>query len=81
MNAGQGETISNMTERFEWTGRVVAIEQKKRRTGELIERLWDAALDTPDGTRRLSFNSSVPKDWDHPRGERIPNPDFELLQK
>jgi hypothetical protein len=70
-----------MGERFQWSGRISVIEQKRRRSGEPIEGLWDVTLQTPDGKRRLSFNSSVPKDWDRPRGERIPHPDFEILQK
>ena len=70
-----------MGERFQWSGRISGIEQKRRRSGEPLEGLWDVTLETPDGKRRLSFNSSMPKDWDRPRGERIPHPDFEILQK
>jgi hypothetical protein len=69
-----------MAERFELTGRVEALEQRRYASGEPIEGLWSVKLRTPDGVRTCSFNSTIPTDWDNPSGERRPHPNFRVLQ-
>jgi len=69
-----------VAERFEVTGTVDSLEQRRYRDERPIEGLWAVRLRTADGRRTVSFNSTVPVDWDDPRGERRPHPDFAVLQ-
>ena len=70
-----------MAERFELVGLIDALEQRRYKSGEPIEGLWGVKLRTDDGIRSCSFNSTVPKDWGNPSGERRPHPDFAILQQ
>jgi hypothetical protein len=70
-----------MADRFELIGTIEALEQRRSRSGEMIPGFWAVRLRTPNGVRTVSFNSSIPVDWDNPRGERRPHPDFALLQQ
>jgi hypothetical protein len=67
-------------ERFEVAGTVEAVEQRRYRSGEPIEGLWGVRLATADGSRTVSFNSTVPVDWNVPKGVRRPHPDFTVVR-
>jgi hypothetical protein len=71
-----------MPERFEITGRVTALEQKRyREGGGLIPGFWSVKLQTPEGERTCSFNSDRRKSPSDPNGAREPHPDFALIQR
>jgi hypothetical protein len=70
-----------VAERFELIGLIDALEQRRYKSGEPIEGLWGVKLRTDGGIRSCSFNSTVPKDWGNPSGERRPHPDFSILQQ
>ena len=70
-----------MADRFEVVGTVEGLEQRQYRSGDPIPGLWAVRLRTTNGSRTVSFNSTIPVDWENPQGDRRPHPNFALLQE
>jgi hypothetical protein len=71
-----------MAETFELEGTVISLEQKRYRSGGgLIPGFWSVKLQTAQGERSCSFNSTRRKDPGDPSSETVPHPDFEIVQR
>jgi hypothetical protein len=71
-----------MAETFELEGTVISLEQKRYRSGGgLIPGFWSVKLQTAQGERSCSFNSTRRKDPHDPSSETVPHPDFEIVQR
>jgi hypothetical protein len=71
-----------MAETFELEGTVISLEQKRYRSGGgLIPGFWSVKLQTPQGERSCSFNSTRRKDPRDPNSETVPHPDFKIVQR
>jgi hypothetical protein len=58
---------------------VIGLEPKGSAAGPTLG-LWDVKLETDDGVKNCSFNSSIPKSSDDPQGEQIIYPGFLIIQ-
>jgi hypothetical protein len=71
-----------MAETFELEGTVISLEQKRYRSGGgLIPGFWAVKLQTAQGERSCSFNSTRRKEPSESSSEMVPHPDFELVQR
>lgn len=64
---------------FELVGPVIGLEIRKK-DGAPIPGFWSLKIDTQEGERTCSFNSTRAKDKRNPKGEQEPHPDFPILQ-
>ena len=71
-----------MADTFELEGTIISLEQKRYRSGGgLIPGFWSIKLQTAQGDRSCSFNSTRRKDPRDPSSETVPHPDFEIVQR